>query len=110
MDSIDVSKNSTVPVESNFVMDLIAAKAVYVYSGLIACFFVLGMARITLVTFTTNVSVQIHKSLFNRIVRAKMKFFYTNSVGIILNPASFETSARWMIRFGAHCVTSCVTM
>lgn len=35
MDSIDVSKNSTVPVESNFVMDLIAAKAVYVYSGLL---------------------------------------------------------------------------
>lgn len=59
------------------------------YSGLIACFFVLGMARIiTLVSFTTEVSVEIHKSLFSRIARAQMKFFYTVPVGIILNRLS----------------------
>ena len=66
---------------------------VYVYLTLIVCFFVLGMARVmSLAMFCMRVSVKIHKSLFDRIVRANMKFFYTNPVGIILNRFSRDTS------------------
>lgn len=64
----------------------IAKDGVYVYFALIVCFFVLCMTRVmSLAMFCMHVSVKIHKSLFDRIVRANMKFFYTNPVGIILN-------------------------
>ena len=56
------------------------------YSGLIVGFFVLSLARIMIHSiFCMRASVAIHSSLFNRMVRAQMKFFHANPVGIILN-------------------------
>ena len=80
-----VDSNDTM-TESNSFAKLIAEDAAFIYAGLTGCFIVLGLARvISLVIYCTRVSTEIHSSLFNRIVRAKMKFFYTNPVGIVLN-------------------------
>ena len=86
-DSIKTSHNSTVePTDDDFVIKLIKENAAYVYSGLILSFFVLGLVRVmVLAMFSMRASVNIHKSLFNRIVRAQMNFFYRYPVGIVLN-------------------------
>ena len=86
-DSIKVSHNSTAePAENDGITKLIAENAVYLYSGLIVSFFVLGLTRVmVLAMFAMRASEEIHKSLFSRIVRARMKFFYTIPVGILLN-------------------------
>ena len=90
--TINSTLNSTADLTTESVLKgssftrLLANDGVYVYLALIVCYFVLGLARVmVLAMFCMRVSNEIHKRLFDRIVRAKMKFFHTNPVGIILN-------------------------
>ena len=58
----------------------------YFYTILAVGYFVLSLIRIIIHSmFCMNASVNIHSSLFNRMVRAQMRFFYNNPIGIILN-------------------------
>ena len=86
---LNSTSNGTVPDSSKineFLNELIVTNGVYLYSGLIVCFFVLCLVRSVLHSvFSMKVSVNIHNTLFKRIVRAQMKFFYDNSVGVVLN-------------------------
>ena len=69
-----------------FLLRMVRQYDVYFYSCLIVVFFVLSLVRIIIHSmFCMRASVAIHSSLFNRMVRAQMKFFYANPVGIILN-------------------------
>ena len=79
--------NSTLKSKDNdFLKELISENVAYFYTALISCFFFFCLARVIIhAIFSMRVSVSIHKNLFERIVRAKMKFFYENPVGILLN-------------------------
>lgn len=58
----------------------------YFYAWLVVALFVLAIVRtIFLSMFCMRASVSIHSSLFDRMVRAQMRFFYMNPVGVILN-------------------------
>ena len=91
-DYVKVSENSTnlnLTFKSNdndFLRELITEHDVCVYSVLIVCYFGLSLIRnISHALLTMRASASIHESLFERIVRAKMRFFYDYPVGIILN-------------------------
>ena len=86
------STNSTVPIDAQsnvfkrFLTRMVVQYDVSFYSCLVFGYFVCSMIRIIIHSmFCMRASVAIHKSLFDRMVRAQMKFFYTNPVGIILN-------------------------
>ena len=73
-------------IENEFLKKIFSQDAVYFYSTLILSLLFVSFIRTILFAFVTcNASVSIHKSLFERIVRAQMKFFYDNPVGVILN-------------------------
>ena len=87
LNSTAITLNSTLNSNDNdFLKELIFENVVYFYAALISCFFIFCLARIVIhAIFSMRASVSIHKNLFERIVRAKMKFFYENPVGILLN-------------------------
>ena len=69
-----------------FLTQMVLKYDVYLYSALVIGYFVLSLVRIMIHSmFSMRASVAIHKSLFNRMVRAQMTFFYQNPIGIILN-------------------------
>ena len=79
--------NSTFKSDDNeFLKNLISQNVVYIYSGLILCLCLYSYLRSSLFAMVIcRASASIHENLFNKIVRAQMKFFYDNSVGILLN-------------------------
>ena len=80
------STDSSLLIQNSPLATFFYEKNVYVYSGLVIGFLVLSLMRTVIFSvFAMRASVNIHNGLFNRIVRAKMSFFYTNSVGVILN-------------------------
>ena len=79
--------NSTFKSNDNeFLRNLISQNTVYIYSGLILCLCLYSYLRSSSFALVIcRASASIHENLFNKIVRAQMKFFQDNSVGILLN-------------------------
>ena len=78
--------NESVPESHNFVDDFDQLDSIKFYSGLIGLVTLFSLCRsMLLFMYTMKTSIFMHNNSFRSIVRAKMSFFYNNSVGIILN-------------------------
>ena len=78
--------NATAPERHNFVDEFDQLDSIKFYSGLIGLVTMFSLCRsMLLFMYTMKTSILMHNKSFRSIVRAKMSFFYNNSVGIILN-------------------------
>lgn len=89
-------ENST----SSLSLDSEREMEVWIYSGIIGVLFVISLIRTAgFLTMCLTSSVNLHKMLFNGVLRAPMRFFEINPVGKHNGDADFDTFTQFMCTY-----------